>query len=83
MADGGDGALSTVQTIITAKIANSRVILLRAAREISDETRENSLREAANRLSWAGLEAARAPPSMRRVATKGRLGKCTFQSSIT
>jgi CRISPR-associated protein Cas1 len=50
-----------VQTIVAAKIANSRVILLRAAREIADPEREMALREAANRLSWTGLEAARAP----------------------
>jgi len=61
MADGGDGALATVQTIVAAKIANSRVVLLRAAREVADEGSEKELREAANRLSWAGLEAARAP----------------------
>jgi CRISPR-associated protein Cas1 len=61
MADGADGALSVVQTIVAAKIANCRVILLRAAREISDEARQEGLRAAANQLSWAGLEAARAP----------------------
>jgi len=61
MADGGEAALPTVQTIVAAKIANSRVVLMRAARELSDEDRQNQLREAANRLSWAGIEAARAP----------------------
>jgi len=61
MADGADGALPAVRTIVAAKIANSRVILLRAAREIADAEREKALREAATRLSWAGLEAARAP----------------------
>jgi CRISPR-associated protein Cas1 len=60
MADGASGALPVVRTIVAAKIANSRVVLLRAAREIADEAREKDLREAANRLSWAGLEAARA-----------------------
>jgi CRISPR-associated protein Cas1 len=49
-----------VRTIVAAKIANSRVVLLRAAREIVDEAREKDLRDAANRLSCAGLEAARA-----------------------
>ena len=34
-------ALPIVRTIVAAKIANSRVVLLRAAREIVDETREN------------------------------------------
>jgi CRISP-associated protein Cas1 len=60
IADNGSSALPVVRTIVAAKVANSRVVLLRAAREIVDEVRENSLREAANRLSWAGLEAARA-----------------------
>jgi CRISPR-associated protein Cas1 len=58
--DGAEGALPTVRIIVAAKIANCRVVLLRAAREIADEAREATLRDAANRLSWAGLEAARA-----------------------
>ena len=49
MADDGAHALPVVRIVVAAKIANSRVVLLRAAREIADETRENSLREAANR----------------------------------
>ena len=64
MADGtdeGQAGLATVQTIVAAKIANSRVVLMRAAREASEGERQEVLREAANRLSWAGLEAARAP----------------------
>jgi CRISPR-associated protein Cas1 len=40
MADGADGALPAVRNIVAAKIANSRVILLRAACEIADEERE-------------------------------------------
>ena len=60
MADGAEGALPAVRAIVAAKIANSRLVLLRAAREIADEAREKELRGAANRLSWAGLEAARA-----------------------
>lgn len=68
MADDGLKALSIVRTIVTSKIANSRVVLLRAARDIGSGTtqgtnqdpREKELRDSANRLSWAGLEAARA-----------------------
>ncbi len=60
IADDDNLSLPMVQTILAAKIANSRVVLLRAAREIFDEVREKELREAANQLSWAGLEAARA-----------------------
>ncbi len=60
MADGGELALPCVRTVVTSKIANSRVVLLRAARETGDPGRETSLRGAANRLSWIGLDAARA-----------------------
>jgi CRISPR-associated protein Cas1 len=60
MADGAEGALSTVRAIVAAKIANSRVVLRRAARELTDESTESALREAANRLSWAVTEASRA-----------------------
>ena len=79
MADGADGALSTVQTIVAAKIANSRVVLLRAAREIADEdTAEKPLRDAANRLSWAGLEAARAPSIDEARGHEGSAGQTYF-----
>jgi CRISPR-associated protein Cas1 len=78
MADGAEGALPTVQTIIAAKVANSRVILLRAAREMSDEPRQNELREAANRLSWAGLEASRAPTIDEARGYEGAAGQTYF-----
>jgi CRISPR-associated protein Cas1 len=60
IADDARLSLPILQNVVTAKIANSRIVLLRAAREIVDEHREKDLRNAANRLSWAGLEAARA-----------------------
>jgi CRISPR-associated protein Cas1 len=60
LSDNGDQALPTVRAILTAKIANSRVVLLRAARETEDQARLGLLRETANRLSWVGLDAARA-----------------------
>ena len=60
MADDEGKTLPAVRAIVAAKIANSRVVLLRAAREVADEARGNELREAAKRLSWAGLEASRA-----------------------
>ena len=83
MADDGSGALPIVRTIVAAKIANSRVVLLRAAREIADEVREKSLREAANRLSWAGLEAARAASIDEARGHEGWRDRLTFRSSIT
>src|SRR5579875_882545 len=60
IADNEEAALPLVRTIVAAKIANCRVVVLRAARETLDSERETELREAANRLSWAGLEASRA-----------------------
>ncbi len=60
LADGGEQALPVVRTVVTAKIANSRLVLLRAAREIVDEETKVALREAAKRLSWIGLDASRA-----------------------
>ena len=59
MSDGGERALPCVRSIVTSKIANSRVVLLRAAREGAIPELETLLREAANRLSWIGLDSAR------------------------
>jgi len=78
MADGAGAALPAVQTIVAAKIANSRVVLLRAAREVDGETKQTELREAANRLSWAGLEAARAPSIDEARGHEGSAGQAYF-----
>lgn len=58
IADSSD-AVGIVCSMVTSKIANSRVVLLRAAREISDAKRQTLLREAADRLKWIGLDASR------------------------
>lgn len=60
IADDAHRALPIVRSLVTGKIANSRVVLLRAARELSDQVRCTALREAGNRLSWIGLDALRA-----------------------
>jgi CRISP-associated protein Cas1 len=78
MADDGDSALAVVRTIVAAKIANSRVVLLRAARETVDEARDVPLREAANRLSWAGLEASRAVTIDEARGHEGMAGQAYF-----
>lgn len=78
IADDGSSALPVVRTIVVAKIANSRVVLLRAARETSDEVRERGLREAANRLSWAGLQAARASSIDEARGHEGMAGQVYF-----
>jgi CRISPR-associated protein Cas1 len=80
IADGADAALSTVQIIVAAKIANSRVVLLRAAREIADEARESALRLAANQLSWAGQEAARASSIDEARGHEGSAGQAYFSA---
>jgi CRISPR-associated protein Cas1 len=78
LADGGDGALPIVRTIVAAKIANSRVVLLRAARELSGDLREKELRDAANRLAWAGLEASRAASIDEARGHEGAAGQAYF-----
>jgi CRISP-associated protein Cas1 len=58
--DNDQASLLIVRAIVTAKIANSRIVLMRAARESSDSSRQDRLREAADRLSWMGIEVMRA-----------------------
>ncbi|WP_419805091.1 type I-C CRISPR-associated endonuclease Cas1c [Terriglobus sp.] len=60
LCDAGDAALPTVRAIVTAKVANSRTVVLRAARETNDADRASLLRAAAARLQWTGLDAAKA-----------------------
>ena len=60
LSDGEEGGLAIVRAIVAAKIANSRVVLLRGAREIGDADRQSTLRAAGERLSWIGLDAVRA-----------------------
>lgn len=79
MADGGEAALSAVRTIVPAKIANSRVVLLRAARESSDPVRQTVLREAGSRLSWIGLDASRAASIDEARGHEGLAGQVYFE----
>ena len=58
-ADTIAAALSIVAAIVTAKIANSRLVLLRGARETSNEERQIKLRSRADHLSYIGEAAAR------------------------
>lgn len=60
LCDGGEQALTTVQMIVTAKIANCRTVLLRAARETANAENVELLRSAAQRLQWIGLDAVKA-----------------------
>ena len=86
MADGGELALPMVRSIVTAKIANSRISLLRSARETGDEPRQALLREAANRLSWVGLDSAKAASVDEARGHEGLAGQVyfgVFDSMIT
>lgn len=58
VADMPSPALSIVTAIITAKIANSRLVLLRGARETNDKERQTRLRSRAHHLSHIGAAAA-------------------------
>lgn len=60
VADDAASSLALVRSIVTAKLANSRVVLLRAAREVNDGDRQARLRAAASTLSWAGVNTMKA-----------------------
>lgn len=80
MAEGTEASLSFVRTIVTVKIANSRVTLLRAAREIGDAVRQDRLRVAATRLSRIGLAAARAASVDETRGHEGLAGQIYFSA---
>lgn len=52
-ADSTDSCLNVARNIVAAKIQNSRVTLLRGARETSDSTKAEQLQRAADRLACA------------------------------
>ena len=54
MADDPQATLPIVKAVITSKIANSRVVLLRAARETDQPERQAQLRDAAGQLTSLG-----------------------------
>jgi CRISPR-associated protein Cas1 len=59
-ADMPAAALPIVTAIVAAKIANSRLVLLRGARETDDPERQIQLRARADQLSYIGTAATRA-----------------------
>lgn len=77
-ADNHETALPIVRSIVGSKIANSRIVLLRAARESSNATCQNRLREAADKLSWAGLEVMRATSIDEARGHEGTAGQVYF-----
>jgi CRISPR-associated protein Cas1 len=80
LADQPAASLAVVSMIVTAKVANSRVVLLRAARESQDEQRVSQLREAANRLSTIGLDASRAASIDEARGHEGLAGQIYFSA---
>lgn len=79
-ADDPAPSLSIVRSVVTAKIANCRVVLLRGARESPDSQREAALREAGNRLSWIGLDASRAASVDEARGHEGLAGQVYFSA---
>lgn len=80
LADQPAASLTVVRMIVTAKVANSRVVLLRAAREVQDRERACQLREAANRLSVIGLDATRATSVDEARGHEGLAGQVHFSA---
>lgn len=60
MADTPAASVSIVTSIVTAKIANSRLVLLRGARETPDLDRQTQLKSKAHHLAEIGIMAGRA-----------------------
>lgn len=78
VADDVDRSLLIVHSIVTAKIANSRITLLRAAREVQNTKRQQALRGAADRLSWIGLDAMRSTSIKEARGHEGVAGQAYF-----
>ena len=78
IADSEEQSLPLVRSIVTTKIANSRTVLLRAARECSTTEREAQLRDAANRLSWIGIDASRSASIEEARGHEGMAGQAYF-----
>ena len=69
-----------MRTIVTAKVVNSRIVLLRGAREIGDSARQAALRAAADRLSRIGLDASRAASIDEARGHEGAAGQVYFSA---
>lgn len=78
IADREELSLPLVRSIVTAKIANSRTVLLRSARECSEPEREAHLRQVADRLTWVGLDASRSASIEEARGHEGMAGRAYF-----
>ena len=77
-ADNEGMALPIVRSIVTAKIANSRIVLLRAARESTSPGDQEVLRAAADRLSAVGAGSMMAPSVDEARGHEGLAGQVYF-----
>ncbi len=77
-ADKDEIALPIVRSIVTAKIANSRIVLLRAARESSISDDQEALRAVADKLTLEGTESIKAPSIDEARGHEGMAGQLYF-----
>lgn len=82
-ADDAVCSLSIVRMIVAAKIANSRVVLLRAAREANNPKAEALLRESSGRLAEIGQLAVRSSNADEARGHEGVAGKNYFAAFDT
>lgn len=80
MADAPDATLRIVRSIVAAKIANSRVVLLRAARETSDAERQQLLRAAGARMAALSVAVLNAVSTDEARGQEGAAGQLYFAS---
>jgi CRISPR-associated protein Cas1 len=80
MADSGETALPVVRALVMAKVANARVVLLRAARDSDAPQSQSVLREAGNRLSWIGADIAKVTSIDEARGQEGLAGQIYFSA---
>lgn len=80
IADDPEAALPIVRTVVTSKVANSRTVLLRAARESDQLERQVQLREAAGRLASLGTAALAATSVEEARGHEGAAGQVYFSA---
>ncbi|PSH02790.1 MAG: subtype I-C CRISPR-associated endonuclease Cas1 [Acidobacteria bacterium] len=79
-ADDAEHSLGIVRMIVAAKVANSRIVILRAAREVSDPTAAAQLREAAGKLAEIGRQALQAATAEEARGHEGIAGRIYFSA---
>ena len=77
-ADNQEIALPIIRSIVTAKIANSRIVLLRAARESIIPPSQEALRNVADKLAMEGTECMKSPSINEARGHEGMAGQLYF-----